>query len=272
MTTLAIAADSWTFGGLDLSSYAYLVRDVTSADEFPKLRGDDAPFTGLPGRRPMGKLADARRLALGLWVYPLMADGTLVEPTNRRQARKNLDQLYTVLGKRAQQALVRTLPDASSRTARAEVVDVSAFTDPVSSELFGLVVDFALADPYLYGPDVVVTGATPASPTDLSITHPGTVRGGKLLLDFTGPIVSPRVTNVGNGQYVEALVTVAAATHLLIDVAAFTATNSGANAIGAIRHSGAFRFLEIDPGAQTLRVTATTPGGSLSVTFSPPYL
>ncbi len=272
MTTLAISADRWTFGGVDLSSYAYLVREVTGADEFPKLRGEDAPFTGLPGRRPMGKLADARRLALGLWVNPLSVAGTLVEPTNRRQARKNLDELYAVLGRRAQQALVRTLPDASSRSAMAEVVDVSAFTDPVSGELFGLVVDFALADPYLYGADVVVSGATPTSPTDLAISHPGTVRGGKLLLDFTGPVANPRVTNIGNGQYVEALVTVASTKHLLIDTAAFTALNDGANAIGSIRHSGAFRFLEVDPGAQTLRVTSTTPGGSLSVTFSPPYL
>lgn len=272
MTTLAISADRWTFGGLDLSSYAYLVSVVTGADEFPKLRGEDAPFTGLPGRRPLGKLADSRRLALGLSVTPLSAAGTLVEPTNRRQARKNLDELYAVLGKRAQQALVRYLPDASSRTAMAEVIDVSAFTDPYSGELFGLVVDFALADPYLYGADVVVAGATPASPTDLSLTHPGTVRGGKLVLDFTGPIADPRVTNVGNGQYVEALVAVAATKHLLIDVAAFTALNDGANAIGSIRHSGAYRFLELDPGTQTLRVSATTPGGSLSVTFSPPYL
>lgn len=272
MTTLAISADRWTFGGLDLSSYAYLVSVVTGADEFPTLRGEDAPFTGLPGRRPMGKLADARRLALMLWVAPLTAAGTLVEPTNRRQARANLDALYAVLGKRAQQALVRTLPDASSRTGMAEVVDVSGFTDPVSGELFGLVVDFTLADPYLYGTDVIVTGAIPTSPTDLAISHPGTVRGGKIVLDFTGPIANPRVTNVGNGQYVEALVTVAAGKHLVIDVAAFTATNDGANAIGSIRHSGAYRFLELDPGAQTLRVTATTPGGSLSVTFSPPYL
>jgi hypothetical protein len=272
MTTLAVAPDRWSYGGLDLSSYAYLVREVSGADEFPKLRGEDAPFTGLPGRRPMGKLPDARRLALGLWVAPLTAAGTLVEPTNRRQARKNLDELYTVLGRRAQQALVRTLPDASSRTAMAEVVDVSGFTDSLSGELFGLVVDFALADPYLYGADVVLSGATPASPTDLAVTHPGTVRGGRLVLDFTGPIANPRVTNLGNGQYVEALVTVASARHLLIDVSAFTASNDGANAIGSIRHSGAYRFLELDPGAQTLRVSATTPGGSLAVTFSPPYL
>ena len=33
-----------------------------------------------------------------------------------------------------------------------------------------------------------MTGATAASPTDLAMTHPGTVRGGKLVLDFTGPV------------------------------------------------------------------------------------
>ncbi|HEY5276116.1 MAG TPA: hypothetical protein VIK38_06205, partial [Coriobacteriia bacterium] len=66
--------------------------------------------------------------------------------------------------------------------------------------------------------------------------------------------------------------TVASAKHLLIDVASFTALNDGANAIGSIRHSGSVRFLEVDPGSQILRVTSTTPGGSLTVTFSPGYL
>ncbi len=272
MTTLAIGPDRWTFGGVDLSTYAVLVSQVTGADEFPELRGEDAPFTGLPGRRPMGKVADSKRIALALFVNSLNESGTVTESTNRKQARKNLETLYALFGKRSQQALVRYLPDATNRTAQAEVVAVTDFVDETSGEAFGLVVDFELADPYMYGANVVVTGSTPTASTDLTLVHPGTVRGGKLLLDYTGPVSNPRITNVGNGQYVEALVTVASAKHLLVDCSAFTALNDGANAIGSIRHSGAVRFLEIDPGSQILRVTSTTPGGSLTVTFSPGYL
>lgn len=271
MTTLAIGPDRWTFGGTDLSTYAVLVSQVTGADEFPQLRGEDAPFTGLPGSRPMGKVADSKPITLALWVNSLNESGTVTESTNRKQARKNLETLYALFGKRSQQALVRYLPDGTSRTAQARS-RVSAFTDETSGEAFGLVVDFDLADPYMYGSDVVVTGATTASPTDLTLVHPGTIWGWKLVLDFTGPISNPRITNVGNGQYVEALVAVASTKHFLIDCAAFTALNDGANAIGSIRHSGAVPFLEVDPGSQILRVTSTTPGGSLTATFSPPYL
>ena len=119
MTTLLFAPDRWTFGGTDLSTYAALVTQVTGADEFPELRGEDAPFTGLPGRRPMGKVADSKLIALALFVNSLDASGALAESTNRKQARKNLEALYTVFGKRSQQALVRYLPDATNRTAQA---------------------------------------------------------------------------------------------------------------------------------------------------------
>ena len=95
-------------------------------------------------------------------------------------------------------------------------------------------------------------------------------------MTFTGPISNPRLTNLtidaGASFYVEALVTVASAKVLVIDCGAFTAANDGVNAIGSLRHSGAFEFFRLQPGANSLRVTATSPGGSLAIAYSPPYI
>jgi len=108
------------------------------------------------------------------------------------------------------------------------------------------------------------------------VTNAGTVPAEKMVLDFLGPISNPRLANLtldaGGAWYVEGLVTVAAGEHLLIDTGLWTATNGGLEAIGSIRHSGAFVFFRLAPGPNSLRVTATSPGGSLTITYSSAYI
>ena len=276
MTVIAPSGERWSFGGVDLNTHAINVRSVAGADDSPELRGENPAFGGLPGRLSVPKLEDERRIALGLWVTSLDPDG--VAPANEREAaRARLDDLKAVLLVRdILQPLVRTMPDGSTRTAQAEVIKVDGVEDPASGEIYALVADFLLADPYFFGPEVVVTQAIAASPTDFILTSPGNRRGHRLMVDFTGPIEMPRLTNLtidpDGEHYVEFLGTVDAGLHAIIDVQWFLATNDGANAIGSVAHSGALAFLEIDPGANNLRVTSTAPGGSLTLTFQPPYI
>jgi len=272
MTTIALAPDRWTFDGTDLSSYAFMVRSVDGGEDLPELRGDDIAVPNLPGRLYAPKLADRRRFALALHVTPMNASGTLTEPTQARQAQANLDALRLLFGRPGRRSLVHTLPDGSSRTAQAEVVRFQSVTPQAGRHAWAAVVDFQLADPYFYGSAVVDSArSTAASPTDFAFVNPGTVRTNGIVLDFVGPISNPRVTNQTNGLYVECLVTVASATHLIIDCAKFTAENDGLTAIGSIRHSGDFRWLILEPGSNSLRVTSTSPGGTLTTTATAPY-
>lgn len=272
MTTLAIQADRWTFAGTDLSSYAFLVRSIDGTEDLPALRGEDVPVPNLVGRRYASKLADSKRLALGLHLTNMNASGTLTEATALRQAQKNLETLRALFAKPGQYALVHVLPDGSSRTAMAEVVRFQSVDPVFGRHAFDAIVDFSLADPYFYGTPVVV-GPTSiaASPTDQAITNPGEARTNAILFDFVGPISSPKVTHQATGLYLECLVTVESGKHLLVDCAKFTATNDGVNAIGSIRHSGDFRWMIVEPGVQTLRVTASSPGGTLTTTAAAPY-
>lgn len=274
MTHLALP-EQWRFRGVDLSTWAYMVRSVDGVDEFPALRGENVLVPAIAGRRYAAKVDDQRRLALALWVQPVDAAGVLIEPTNARQARANLDALYAVLGLRSQGDLVRVMPDASERTASAEVVAVNDIEDEFGHEGIGLVADFLLPDPYFYGAGVTEMQAIAASPTDMTITNAGSAATNRLVLTFTGPITNPRLANrtldAAGGFYVEALVSVAAGTDLVIDCGAWTAANDGVNAIGSVRHSGAFEFFRLVPGANDLRITADTPGGSLSVDYAPRF-
>ena len=276
MTHLALP-EEWTFRGVDLSTYAYLVRSAELADAFPPLRGENIVVPAVDGTRWASKRPGSRRIPLAIWVLPTDASGVVSSPTGREQARANLDALYRLLADRTQGTLVRKMPDGSTRSGLAEVVAVDSIEDRHNHELVGLVADFELADPYLYGANVVdAARAIPASPTSFSLVHPGTVRTNRIVFDFLGPISNPKIENLTIDPtglfYVEALVSVAAGEHLIVDCGAWTALNDGDQAIGSIRHSGAFEFFRLVPGANSIRVTATSPGGTLTTTFAPPFI
>lgn len=272
MTTLAISPDRWAFDGTDLSSYALLLSAPADTEDLPGLRGEDVAVPYLPGRRWAAKLPDSRRLSLALLVTDQAVGGGLTLPDGRQQFQANLDGLRSVLAKPGRRSLVHYLADGTSRTAQAECLGLQVGETFGNREGVVAVADFMLADPYFYGTAVVDSARSiAASPTDFTLTHPGSARTNRILLDFLGPIANPRVTQQTTGIYVECLVTVASGKHLLIDCEKFTATNDGAQAVGSIRHSGDFRWMILEPGANSISVTASSPGGSLTTTAQTPY-
>lgn len=273
MTTIQ-APEQWSFGGVSLSSLAYFVGQVDGADDLPPLRGQDVPFTGIPGRRSVGKLFDGRQITLLIVVMPQDSGGTTTG-TNRQQARVNMDAIKQVLGRRVQDNLTRLMPNGTTRTARAECIAISPVTDPAGGEMFTLLVTFFLADPYFYAADVIDTSRTfSASPLAFNFTRLGTVRTHKATIDVLGPVTTLRVTNSTTGTWVECATAVPGGQHLVIDVAAFTALLSGASVIGAISHSGDRPFLTFDPGVNALSITGTGLSGSgrITSTVKDPYL
>lgn len=270
MTTLALP-ERWTFGGADLSSYATVVLMVVGADEFPSIRGDDSPLTGLHGRQSLGKLFDSRRVALTLFVSSMNAAGV---DGGASQARTNLDALYAIFALRAQGALTRLMPDATTRQAQAEVVAVNSFTDTVAHHAFTLVVQFQLADPFWYGASTTGPGSqsTASSPKDFNFTPGGSFATRNLLIDFTGPQTHPRLTNTTTGAYVDVNAVVASAKHLLISPYLFTALNDGVDVIGLVTHGPTVDWLSLIPGVNALRATNTSAGGSVVVTAYPAFI
>jgi hypothetical protein len=168
------------------------------------------------------------------------------------------------------------MPDGSVRTALAECVSWQAYNPKDiggDAALLGGVATLLLSDPFFYTAEVTdANRAVGGSPTNFTLTNPGTTGARRVTLDFLGPIVNPRLTNA-NGVYVECLVTVASTKHLLIDCSAFTALNDGANVVGSIRHLGAYEWMRLDPGDNSMALTSSgfTGATTLSTSFYPPY-
>ncbi len=265
-----MAGDRWSYRGFDLSSGQMRVVSLDGPYALPPLRGSDAPLAGVAGAIWLPKLPDVRRIALDVRIMPTGGAGG--DPAT---IHSQIDTLSNYFGRGSQGALTYYAPDSTVRTGQAEVVSWKPMDLSQIGSLYGGVVDFQLADPWLYTPDVVDTArAIPSSPTSYALVHPGTVAGNRVIFDFLGPITNPRITNAALGIWVEVDVVVAATKHLILDSGAWTAVNDGVNAIGSVTHLGSVPFMYIAPGSNTLSVTgsAMTSATRLTTTFSPPWM
>lgn len=262
--------------GVELTTPRYQLRTVTGLDQHPERRGGDITVPNIPGERYSPREDQGRLIAYGLSITNRDAEGDTPADETAADAvyLDNLEELQAALADPHTPIVLQRIRIGDGRTLTAQastgwLQELGEIADRV--EKSGIV-RVQLADPYWYGAEIVAGGAIAASPTDFELEHPGTAYGHKLVLDFTGPITNPRVLDVETGYYVEALVDVPAGDHLIIDTEAFTVQLEGVQAIGSMRHSGGFAWQRIQPGTNTLRVTATAAGGSLAAAFRPPYI
>lgn len=261
-----------TFRGTDVQradNTLFLEVEEGLLDGGLELRGSDTTVPGRAGRRERNRIPDSLPIVLKGWVR---GDGSgSAAWSSYYAAWADLQELLRPTA--GSGLLVATLPDATVLTANARPVDIMPgallrAAREVSVELE------AVDPPYWVGADVTAGADIAASPTDIAITNPGTERGDRFLIDIEGPIANPRITNVATGVYLEALVTVGAGLHLVIDTRTFAVLNDGVSSVGSLRHSGLLSWLALEPGANTLRVTGTGLGAGthVDVTFEPPYL
>lgn len=264
--------DRYIFDGTDLSTFAVMQVRTSGGDSHPALRGENPPWAGLPGSQPLEQLPASRIVSLNMYVHGRNPDGTVgaAEPV---QARLNLDALQAVLARGGNRQLIRVMPDGTGRQAYAKVWSVQEIDGRQLRSLYALKVDFYLADPYFYS-NTVAAGpvALDAGVVNFAITHPGSVRGHHVLFDIAGPVTNPRITNVTTGTWVQFTGAVPNQQRLYIDAEHFSAFLAGANVVGAISHDGGVPFAWLNPGVNTFSVTSSAFGGTISASFSPPFI
>lgn len=260
----------WSFRGAPLNRPDLRVRQMQGPHGVPPLRGQDFLTYGGVGQLWVPKIADSRRIGLELLLTDVLRAGEI---------QALLDELGALFADRSQGALVHYHPDGTIRTAQAEVADWAPADSRASiGALYAGVVDFLLADPWFYTPEVTASAAVPSSPTAFTVANPGTAYPcgpqGALTVTYTGPIANPVLTNAANGVSLTVNVTVAAGTTLVVDCAAYTAVNGAANAIASVLHSGAPQFMVLQPGDNPMTVTGTgmTGATAVAVAFTPPYV
>lgn len=239
------------------------IREGLSA--IPTLRGSDVPHPGLPGQRARNRILNLLSIELTGWIQAPSLSQLAVE-------RKDLLGLFRP--SKGPVSLAATLENGVVISIPARVVDdgVTWGDEPGATRKVNVAME-ASDPPYWRAPEVAdLARAVAASPTDFILTNVGNERSHEISFEFVGPITNPRVENQTNGIYVEALVDVLTGESLIIDGKAFTALLEGVSAIGSIRHSGSRLWMLLEPGANSMRVTSTAPGGTVTSRFRPVYL
>ena len=255
-----------TYKGTDLQTldHRIFLEVAEGLSNLPELRGDDYRVGGRPGADVRVRLPDLLGIMLLGWT----------KNPSWAAYRATILELQRLFRPQAGPgALVATLESGVVVTAQARALAlVPSPEDPGPTKRLSVTME-AVDPPYWLGANVTdAARAIAASPTNWTMVHPGTEQTHRATFTFTGPITNPRVTNLENGVYVEWLGSVPGGAVLVIDCLAFTATLDGENVVGSIRHSGAREWMVLLPGDNDLRVTASTPGGTLTTTFEPPYL
>jgi phage-related protein len=255
---------TWSYGGTALSSYG----TITVMDDYmdiPDRRGDNILLPFRHGSVFVQKYYGERKITLGLAILSTSAT-----------AQDTLfDTLRASLSQRTQQTLSCTREDNTIRNALA-TVDVPMEVERITQTFARAVLQFTLTDPLFYSSDSATDNTTTISTTDTAMVvgNVGTVdmRDPTILLSgplanvtisttdgismtYTGSISSSDTVTIGtlNGEY-------------------YAMHSALGSVIGNISHSGSSALLVLGPGTNNLSVKTTTTGGTVKISFYPPFL
>jgi hypothetical protein len=163
-----------------------------------------------------------------------------------------------------------------------EATALAECAGPMQPTMFGqtqssFTIDLLLADPYFYGPQVVV--ALPYNtPTSVYNTGDDVAAYNNNTVTLYGPLQYPRVTNSTTmpPTWLQLNTVIAAGDSVLFDIANYTAyrTSDGANLSGSVTHSGTFRWMSYIPGQNTVTLTSAGTGdtGAAVLAYVPSYV
>lgn len=254
------------FGGTALTSAgAYKVTVIDDARSSVPVRGDNPDVPMREGRIHVGKYFEQRRLTLGM----------VIEGTTSASYESNLDTLKQLFGKRTRQVYSEIMASGGTRSAYAEVIGDLNITQ-IAPYACRATVDFLLADPFLRSTDKTsVTSTIIAATHDFTVTNPGTAQDRSAVITLTGGssgLYYPKITNVTNGVYCGYNANIGNTVPVVFTTSAWTCTESGANALTNVYHSGDSYFMVLEPGANTIRVESSAyTDATIKIEFYAPY-
>ena len=255
---------SWSFRSSELTVAGDYTTTEVAGFDLPPTRGENIMIPLQAGRVHVEKFFDERILTLGI----------VIVGTDQTDLETNIDTLVALFGNRTRGYLVRTLPDASTRQALAEVVGKMNLTyhGPTMARA---TVDFLLAEPFFRSPNLENPEETiDETPHIYILNNPGTAEERKAIITLTGPLSHPTITNNDNGISLQYNDVISGGHYVEIDCEKFTTLYDGStNVISKIVHTGDAAFMVLSAGDNNLSVVdGTHTTGTVMFEFYPPYL
>lgn len=257
---------SWSFGGVDLSTYG-VVTVVDDYQDMPEKRGSNITIPFKHGSIFAQKFFNERKITIGMAILSTTATA---QDTKFDNMRANFSAF-------AQKVLACTREDATVRNAYASVQDPLQ-VEYISPLFARVVVQFTLADPIFRLSTAIADNTTTinTSPKAMTVTNPGTVEEREPTILLSGPLTNVVITNSTNGAvltYTGAISSTDTVTIGTSNGEPYATHSVSGDVIGNVSHSGASALMVFDVGDNTLAITsdvATT--GTVKASFNAPFL
>lgn len=271
--------------GTSLHQYAWSIATRGGARfSLPPVRGENYKTAYRPGTRFRPKVPDEREITLVMWVTgldPTQAENNYSSSYDRSiQVMDNLRSLQKLFWppdttKTLTRRWFSGNPSPTLLTASTEVEIVGImepeFTGPHRANFM---VDLMAPDPFFYGTQQTLSSLALDTPTAVINTGDNYTTGKGVEIIFTDQLSNPVLTNQTNGSWVKLGVDVAGGDFVTLDGDSYTAIrdSDSTNLIAAVSHSGDNQWLRLEPGSNTLELTAASGTGTVTVKWSAPYV
>lgn len=298
----------WDVDGVSLQTYAFNITTLGGDRQAPPpVRGDDITVPYAPGQKWVPKVPDSRTMTLGMWVIGADEDGLIpADAEVRRLYERNWAKLRKLLWTpRRQFTLTKRFwvleedlvaggvdVDDLPRSGDYRLLSASArgsYAGGLVPTMAGgparatFTVDIKLADPYFYSDEIEIafsmtSGSSLPGPTR-DVTVLGDDRTHQIEVDLTGPLGSPRLSNLSDEEidlWMRYATSVDASTSATVRVRPFSATHFPGGApyksSGYVQHDGDKFWFYLDPGEATLALTAASGTGTAKLRYRPAWL
>lgn len=254
----------WSFGGTTLSTYG-VVTQIGDYFDIPERRGDNITIPFRHGRTFVEKFYEQRKITIGM---------AIVSDTPGAQ-EATFDAMRANFAGSAQKTLSYTLSDSSVRNASA-TVDEPLQIDWINEAFARVVVGFTLAEPFFRSSVATTDNTTTISTTNTAMTvvNSGTIEERDPTILLTGPLANVTITTTDSVSlaYTGSISSTDTVTIGTLNGEYYATHSASGDVIGNVSHAGASALLVIPTGTNTLQVQVTTTGGTVKISFYPPFL
>jgi phage-related protein len=257
-------AVSFSFGGTTLASLG-VVTMIDDVLDIAQRRGENQVIPYRNGRTHVNKFYDERKITIGISIQS--ANGTTQDST--------LDTAKKLFSPQSQQVLAMTMNDASVRNANA-TVDAPLQMEWIHDSFARMVIEFTLAEPFFRSNTSSTDNTTTISTTDTAMTvaNVGTMTERDPTILLTGPLTNPTISTTDGVSvtYTGAISSTDTVTIGTLNGEYYATHSTSGNVIGNVTHAGSSALLTLQPGTNNLQVTCTVTGGTVKISFYPPFI
>lgn len=254
-------AESYSIDGTNITTYMAHVQTLDGLIGAPPMIQRD--YT-VPGRTGV--------VAAKPWAGPRpIVIGGIVAGADRIAYQTNLRALANLCFNGGDTVTIERVLDTSTTTtlttvATARYVNGLDRVDELAHHTGRVAIEFSLIDGYFYDESFTDLGVESAAAFSEEI--PGDAPTTQVKVQFSAGSGAQRLTNTTTGDYVQ--FTGSTSTLVELNVADFTATQSGSNVVGAVRSGTAsYYWLRLVPGRNDFTLTG---GGSVRLLYKAAYL